>query len=172
MPEEQIKILDGNTLVISDARGDIEASPTDPMGLFSFDTRFLSRWVLTINGQRSPRCEVALPDQLGPAAPVDEQVLERHRSQQPVVDRVDQRQPLAELASAAGELEVVALLELAARPKDTQPVGLPPGHVLGLEAARQHEVDAQRVVDARIGDHRLGREQVNDAAVRVGDRTP
>jgi glycogen debranching enzyme len=52
MPEEQIKILDGNTFVVSDARGDIEASPTDPMGLFSFDTRFLSRWVLTINGQR------------------------------------------------------------------------------------------------------------------------
>ena len=25
---------------------------TDPTGLFSFDTRFLSRWVLTINGQR------------------------------------------------------------------------------------------------------------------------
>ena len=52
MSEELIKILDGNTFVVSDSRGDIEASPTDPTGLFSFDTRFLSRWVLTVGGQR------------------------------------------------------------------------------------------------------------------------
>ena len=25
---------------------------TDPTGLFSFDTRFLSRWVLSVNGER------------------------------------------------------------------------------------------------------------------------
>jgi len=47
-----VQILEGNTFVVSDDRGDIEASPTDPTGLFSFDTRFLSRWVLTVNGQR------------------------------------------------------------------------------------------------------------------------
>jgi glycogen debranching enzyme len=47
-----VKILDGNTFVVSDASGDIEASLTDPTGLFSYDTRFLSRWVLTIDGQR------------------------------------------------------------------------------------------------------------------------
>jgi glycogen debranching enzyme len=47
-----VKILDGNTFVVSDNRGDIEASPTDSSGLFSFDTRYLSRWVLTVNGQR------------------------------------------------------------------------------------------------------------------------
>ena len=47
-----VQILDGNTFVVSDDRGDIEASLTDPTGLFSFDTRFLSKWVLTINGQR------------------------------------------------------------------------------------------------------------------------
>jgi glycogen debranching enzyme len=47
-----IKILDGNTFVVSDDRGDIEASPTDASGLFSFDTRFLSRWVLSVNGER------------------------------------------------------------------------------------------------------------------------
>jgi len=48
----EVKILDGNTFVVSDDNGDIEASLTDPTGLFSFDTRFLSRWVLTIDGQR------------------------------------------------------------------------------------------------------------------------
>jgi glycogen debranching enzyme len=47
-----VKILDGNTFVVSDDRGDIEASLTDPTGLFSFDMRFLSKWVLTINGER------------------------------------------------------------------------------------------------------------------------
>jgi glycogen debranching enzyme len=47
-----VKILNGNTFVVSDERGDIEASLTDPTGLFSFDTRFLSRWVLTVDGQR------------------------------------------------------------------------------------------------------------------------
>jgi len=50
--DQLVQILEGNTFVVSDDRGDIEASRTDPTGLFSFDTRFLSRWVLTINGQR------------------------------------------------------------------------------------------------------------------------
>ncbi|HSC90235.1 MAG TPA: glycogen debranching N-terminal domain-containing protein [Gaiellaceae bacterium] len=52
MSDALVNILDGNTFVVSDTRGDIEASPTDPTGLFSFDTRFLSRWVLTVNGER------------------------------------------------------------------------------------------------------------------------
>jgi glycogen debranching enzyme len=52
MSDGLVKILDGNTFVVSDERGDIEASLTDPTGLFSYDTRFLSHWVLTINGQR------------------------------------------------------------------------------------------------------------------------
>jgi glycogen debranching enzyme len=52
MNDGLVQILDGNTFVVSDDRGDIEASLTDPTGLFAFDTRFLSKWVLTINGQR------------------------------------------------------------------------------------------------------------------------
>ena len=52
MSDGSVKILDGNTFVVSDTRGDIEASLTDPTGLFSYDTRFLSKWVLTINGER------------------------------------------------------------------------------------------------------------------------
>ena len=52
MNDGLVKILDGNTFVVSDERGDIEASLTDPTGLFSFDTRFLSKWILTINGER------------------------------------------------------------------------------------------------------------------------
>ena len=52
MSDGLVSILDGNTFVVSDSRGDIEASATDPTGLFAFDTRFLSRWILTVNGQR------------------------------------------------------------------------------------------------------------------------
>src|SRR5689334_653356 len=52
MSEALVQILDGNTFVVSDERGDIEASLTDPTGLFSYDTRFLSKWVLTVDGQR------------------------------------------------------------------------------------------------------------------------
>jgi glycogen debranching enzyme len=47
-----VTILDGNTFTVSNAAGDIEASPTDPTGMFCYDTRFLSTWVLTINGDR------------------------------------------------------------------------------------------------------------------------
>jgi len=50
MSTELVQILEGNTFVVSDIRGDIEASLTDPTGLFSFDTRFLSKWLLTVDG--------------------------------------------------------------------------------------------------------------------------
>lgn len=52
MPSEQISILDGNCFVVSDRRGDMEATPTENHGLFLNDTRFLSHWMLTINGLR------------------------------------------------------------------------------------------------------------------------
>ena len=52
MAGRMVRILDGNTFVVCDERGDVEASPTEPTGLFSFDTRFLSKWVLTIDGQK------------------------------------------------------------------------------------------------------------------------
>src|SRR6185437_10689467 len=52
MSDRLVQILEGNTFVVSDDRGDIEARAEDPTGLFSFDTRFLSKWVLTVNGER------------------------------------------------------------------------------------------------------------------------
>jgi glycogen debranching enzyme len=45
----QLTILEGSTFCVSDERGDI-LDPT--MGFFTADTRFLSRWLLTINGAR------------------------------------------------------------------------------------------------------------------------
>ncbi|MEH1016220.1 glycogen debranching N-terminal domain-containing protein [Micromonospora sp. CPCC 206060] len=52
MSEETVRILNGNTFVVSDRCGDIAASPEFPTGLFSFDTRFLSKWELSVNGER------------------------------------------------------------------------------------------------------------------------
>jgi glycogen debranching enzyme len=50
--DDLVQILEGNTFVVSDSVGDIEASHTDPTGLFSFDVRHLSHWVLTVSGER------------------------------------------------------------------------------------------------------------------------
>ncbi|MEH1016156.1 glycogen debranching N-terminal domain-containing protein [Micromonospora sp. CPCC 206060] len=47
-----VRILDGNTFVVADRCGDFEPSPTFPTGLLSWDTRFLSRWVLRVNDNR------------------------------------------------------------------------------------------------------------------------
>ncbi|MCP3785706.1 amylo-alpha-1,6-glucosidase [Micromonospora sp. A3M-1-15] len=52
MRTQLVRILDGNIFVLSDSSGDIEAKPTVPCGFFSFDTRFLSLWRLTVNGER------------------------------------------------------------------------------------------------------------------------
>ena len=52
MTDDTVSVLDGNVFVVSDTRGDFDASPTDATGLFSFDTRFLSKWLLTLDGQR------------------------------------------------------------------------------------------------------------------------
>jgi glycogen debranching enzyme len=52
MSDTQVKILDGNFFVVSDTSGDIDASSTDPTGMFAYDTRHLSTWRLTVNGER------------------------------------------------------------------------------------------------------------------------
>jgi glycogen debranching enzyme len=46
-----VRILDGSSFVVSDRRGDMLAAPDRPHGLFHLDTRFLSRWRLTVDGQ-------------------------------------------------------------------------------------------------------------------------
>src|SRR5918999_2212341 len=51
MGGDTISILDGSTFVVSDRSGDIDASPDQPHGLFFRDTRFLSRWILRLEGR-------------------------------------------------------------------------------------------------------------------------
>ena len=49
MRSQTVSILEGNTFVVSDLRGDVDASPSEPHGLFHWDTRHLSRWKLTVD---------------------------------------------------------------------------------------------------------------------------
>jgi glycogen debranching enzyme len=52
MPDQAVSVLDGNTFVVSDSHGDIEpGSRLPPHGFFAEDTRFVSRWHLTVQGQ-------------------------------------------------------------------------------------------------------------------------
>ncbi|GIH15808.1 amylo-alpha-1,6-glucosidase [Rugosimonospora africana] len=52
MNRNAVQILDGNTFIVSDRSGDMDADAPFPTGLFSFDTRFISTWALSLNGQR------------------------------------------------------------------------------------------------------------------------
>jgi glycogen debranching enzyme len=52
MSDSRVDILDGTTFVVCERTGDIVASTDAPHGLFDHDTRLLSKWVLTINGER------------------------------------------------------------------------------------------------------------------------
>ncbi|MFY1701321.1 glycogen debranching N-terminal domain-containing protein [Micromonospora sp. WMMA1923] len=49
---ERTSIFFGNSFMISARNGDVEAEPTVPLGLFFFDTRFLSTWRLTVDGEQ------------------------------------------------------------------------------------------------------------------------
>src|SRR5919198_2581061 len=51
MAHDEIAILDGSTFLVSDRRGDIDATPDEPHGFFYRDTRYLSRWTLRANGR-------------------------------------------------------------------------------------------------------------------------
>ncbi len=50
MGAETVSSLQGSTFVVSDRAGDVDASPSEPQGLFFQDTRFLSRWKLAVDG--------------------------------------------------------------------------------------------------------------------------
>ncbi|MEW2141847.1 glycogen debranching N-terminal domain-containing protein [Micromonospora vinacea] len=52
MKQELVHVIAGNLFAIGDAQGDIEADSQAPVGLFAYDTRFLSHWVLRIDGER------------------------------------------------------------------------------------------------------------------------
>ncbi len=52
MTGDLVSILDGNSFVVSSDTGDVEPSHNLPTGVFAYDTRFISKWVLTVDGDR------------------------------------------------------------------------------------------------------------------------
>src|SRR5262249_37822096 len=50
MSSDTVSILEGDTFVVCDRRGDVVPSASEPHGLFLQDTRFLSGWRLTADG--------------------------------------------------------------------------------------------------------------------------
>ncbi|WP_326562272.1 amylo-alpha-1,6-glucosidase [Micromonospora sp. NBC_01796] len=52
MHANQISILEGLTYIVSERNGDVNPAPGEPAGLYFLDTRFLSKWVVTVNGER------------------------------------------------------------------------------------------------------------------------
>src|SRR4051794_29654404 len=63
MPHRSVSVLDGSTFVVSDHRGDIQpGAELPPHGFFSRDTRFLSRWQLTVQGQDTDTLSMARLD--------------------------------------------------------------------------------------------------------------
>jgi glycogen debranching enzyme len=51
MPYRIFSIVDGSTFVVSNGRGDLDAAPDRLHGFFADDTRFVSRWRLTLDGE-------------------------------------------------------------------------------------------------------------------------
>jgi glycogen debranching enzyme len=63
MPEQTISVLDGNTFVVSDRHGDLDPDVrVPPHGFFSEDTRFISRWRLSVQGQPTDVLSNAIVD--------------------------------------------------------------------------------------------------------------
>ncbi|MET8835061.1 glycogen debranching N-terminal domain-containing protein [Micromonospora sp. NPDC004540] len=59
-----VRVLDGNVFVLSEDNGDIEATLANPVGFFDFDTRFLSLWRLSLNGDRLSALSTVVRDYL------------------------------------------------------------------------------------------------------------
>jgi glycogen debranching enzyme len=51
MPDRIFSVFDGSTFVVGDDRGDLASAPDRMHGFFSEDTRFVSRWLLTLEGR-------------------------------------------------------------------------------------------------------------------------
>ncbi|WP_200213285.1 amylo-alpha-1,6-glucosidase [Micromonospora coerulea] len=62
MTANMVRVLDGNIFVLSADSGDIEPSVAHPSGFFDMDTRFLSLWRLSLNGERLHALSIAERD--------------------------------------------------------------------------------------------------------------
>jgi glycogen debranching enzyme len=59
-PEDRVTLVEGSAFLICSSGG--EVSPDSPEGFFFRDSRFLSRWILSVNGQRPETLAWSSPD--------------------------------------------------------------------------------------------------------------
>jgi glycogen debranching enzyme len=59
VPDRTFSVFDGSTFVAANGVGDIDPHRIGPYGFFSDDTRYLSRWQLSLNGGPPDRLSVA-----------------------------------------------------------------------------------------------------------------
>jgi glycogen debranching enzyme len=59
VPYRIFSVFDGSTFVVSNGRGDLDAAPDRLHGFFSDDTRYLSRWLLTLDGEELDSLSIA-----------------------------------------------------------------------------------------------------------------
>jgi glycogen debranching enzyme len=62
VPRTEVSILQGDTFVVSDENGDLNASHIQSLGFFHRDMRHLSRWQLRLNGRPLDVLSVSTPD--------------------------------------------------------------------------------------------------------------
>jgi glycogen debranching enzyme len=62
VPEQIVSVFDGSTFVVSGRMGDLDPAASDVHGFFSDDTRYLSHWRLTIDGEPLDTLSVARTD--------------------------------------------------------------------------------------------------------------
>jgi glycogen debranching enzyme len=62
MPDRLFSVFDGSTFIVGDERGDLAAAPDRMHGFFSEDTRFVSRWLLTLDGRELDSLSVSDPE--------------------------------------------------------------------------------------------------------------
>jgi glycogen debranching enzyme len=63
VPDQSVSVLDGSTFVVSDRHGDLRPDcRVPPHGFFSEDTRFVSRWELSVQGRPTDVLTCGQPD--------------------------------------------------------------------------------------------------------------
>jgi glycogen debranching enzyme len=62
VPERIFSVFDGSTFVVGDGRGALAAAPDRMHGFFAEDTRFVSRWLLTLDGRELETLSVSDPE--------------------------------------------------------------------------------------------------------------
>lgn len=150
MHTNHVPILEGLTYIVSGRNGDIDPPPGDPAGLYFLDTRFLSKWIVTVNGERLNPLSIddlqyfELRFFLVPGEPthyVDAPLsVLRHRS---IVAGLDEE---VTILNHTGEpVELTMRMEVSSDFADISGVGKPDDLILRTKGQYHHEIGDRRL---------------------------